>query len=262
MSEFQPSLPPNKNMLARDLSSLHFSVNSSQKLLLLPIASIACGKSTLGRLLCTLFPIVHHIQSDDTGRAFKHIVMNQFKTHQIIYADKNNHLKQHRREICQLFRKSYPDGIVLALDWNVTPTQESMDRIGAIAKARVEERGENHQTLTPMKSDYMKVIRMFIMQRDVVDLETEDDGEINYVLDLDIENDPKGNLRLLLNALKWEQPSEEGLLAAEEKVKKVVVLPNENFKPSESTRRNDRGGQGIRDDRNRSYGGSNGDVQN
>jgi tRNA ligase len=106
---------------------------NGQKILLLPVAIIGAGKSTLARILCKLSPVSFgHIQSDSmprTNRAthFINAVLESFETNQVVYADKNNHLFIHRQRLVQTFRKKYANGIVIALNWNLEDYEQQRD---------------------------------------------------------------------------------------------------------------------------------------
>ncbi len=90
----------------------------SQKILLLPISIIGSGKTTLAKVLSNICPLSFcHIQSDNMPRKFaaKHFqnhVLKAFDRHQVVYADKNNHLEMHRERLTQAFIQRYPDGLI------------------------------------------------------------------------------------------------------------------------------------------------------
>ncbi|KAJ1553412.1 hypothetical protein HK096_007940 [Nowakowskiella sp. JEL0078] len=217
------STPVNRNVLSRTFAPFLSSIPPTTKVLIIPIASIACGKTTLGRYIKLLFS-TGHIQSDDTRRSFKYAVMDSLEHNQIVYADKNNHLGMHRREISKIFKEKFVDGIVVAVDWGIT--REMLDEVLPIAMKRVEDRGENHQTLTPGSCDYASIIKMFVTQREPLDLESEPDSLIDYVIDLKILNTPRENLAMVANKLGWPQPSEDELTATEDLVKQIKETPN------------------------------------
>ena len=106
------------------LDSLEIS-DSSQKMLIFPVAIIGAGKSTLAKILMQISPVtIGHVQSDNMPRSntanhFLKAVMDSFKVHRIVYADKNNHLSIHRAKLATAFRQKYTNGIVIALDWQV-----------------------------------------------------------------------------------------------------------------------------------------------
>jgi tRNA ligase len=114
------------------------------KILILPISIVGSGKTTFGKLIKSVCPVqMAIVQSDNmpkrnTANHFIAGIMEAFKSNSIVFADKNNHLAQHRLTICQKFREKYTDGYVLALDWQV----EKYDRLEVLSlcKKRILER--------------------------------------------------------------------------------------------------------------------------
>ena len=90
----------------------------SDKILILPVSIIGSGKTTLAKVLSNVCPYSFcHIQNDNMPRKFtaKHFlshVLKAFETHQVVFADKNNHLGMHREKIAQLFLERYPNGFI------------------------------------------------------------------------------------------------------------------------------------------------------
>jgi tRNA ligase len=101
-----------------------------EKTLLIPIATIASGKTTLARCLTIMYPdLIGHIQNDNiqakkAAPIFEQNIMETFITHDIVFADRNNHLFQHREGLCSVFKAEYPAGKIIALDWNI----QSLDK--------------------------------------------------------------------------------------------------------------------------------------
>jgi tRNA ligase len=83
------------------------------KVLIMPCAIIASGKSTLAKELLRIHgaELFAHIQSDDIkakrpAPIFEEKVIKAFETHEYVFADKNNHLLQHRSKLTQEFKVS------------------------------------------------------------------------------------------------------------------------------------------------------------
>ncbi|KAJ3091591.1 hypothetical protein HK102_014140 [Quaeritorhiza haematococci] len=193
-------------------ASIHTKRRQGQKTLILPIAVIGAGKTTLGLLLNHLFGS-GHIQSDNitakrAGPVFERTVIDEFRSRDVVYADKNNHLGMHRQNITKAFKAKYPNGFVLALDWQIE--KERSDDVINIAAERVEQRGENHQSLTPQRtSDYIGVIHSFTVGREPLNLSSPADRLIDQVVPLRITNHPYQNLEAVCKAMGWEVPSHD-----------------------------------------------------
>jgi tRNA ligase len=98
----------------------------SEKVLIVPVASIGMGKTTLGRSLSILFPsIFGHIQNDNITQkknkrqAFELLVLQKFAERDFIYADRNNHLYEMREGLYFKFKDAFPGGRIIAIDWGV-----------------------------------------------------------------------------------------------------------------------------------------------
>lgn len=93
------------------------------KLLILPIAIIGAGKTTLARVLSKICPVkFRHIQSDNMpakkkAAYFTETIVDAFKECDVVYADKNNHLFQHRSAVIREFKATHASGLAVVLDW-------------------------------------------------------------------------------------------------------------------------------------------------
>ncbi|KAJ3297726.1 hypothetical protein HK104_000204 [Borealophlyctis nickersoniae] len=191
----------------------------AEKTLILPIAAIGAGKTTLARILHNLYPRIAHVQSDNVTvkrakEAFEHQVMEAFQENDVVIADKNNHMKEHRRDITRDFKRTYPQGRIIALDWQI----EKMDaeQYVALAVDRVLQRGENHQSLTPSRTkDFRNVIWRFVRSRDAVDLKSDSDKYIDVVVPLAVRDRPREHLPAICAAVGWPVPSGDDYAKAE-----------------------------------------------
>ncbi|KAI9145137.1 tRNA ligase kinase domain-containing protein [Paraphysoderma sedebokerense] len=175
------------------------TLHDSTKVLLIPIATIASGKSTTGKLLSKLYGF-GHIQNDNItvkrrgAQAFQNAILSEFESKRVVFADRNNHLFQHRKGLCDAVSAVYPDVWIVALNWGIPSGKE--DEVLNVTAARVEARGENHQSLTPLRTEnYRSILHNFINNRDPVSLTSPPDSRINDVIDLDVFSDIDVNFR-------------------------------------------------------------------
>lgn len=145
------------------------------KTVLTPIAVPGCGKTVLAVALTELFS-VGHIQSDDFKKKSgflsaleRDLRTNAAQRNYVLFADKNNHLFQHRDDLIDLTtRLSLPNPpppppppssaskkakvqpeigrirtIALAWDLDSVP----LNTLHRLCAQRIEQRGDNHQTL-------------------------------------------------------------------------------------------------------------------
>jgi tRNA ligase len=67
------------------------AVDSSEKILLMPVATIGAGKTTLARMMMSLFPSMGHVQNDNIigkkpAAAFESSIMDHFRTCNVVFA--------------------------------------------------------------------------------------------------------------------------------------------------------------------------------
>ncbi|KAI9004108.1 RNA ligase-domain-containing protein [Gaertneriomyces semiglobifer] len=194
-----------------------------EKVLIIPIAIIGAGKTLLARILTFLYPAKFgHIQNDNiNGKRpaprFAQEIISQFDSKDFVIADKNNHYFQHRQDIIEAFRSSYPGGLVIALDWGIEKMVKDLglEQLVNICAQRVLQRGENHQSLTPSRAkDFKQIIRSFAMKRDALDLRGPADKGIDEVIALSLTDSPEQHLKKILPTLGLALPTAEGFQKA------------------------------------------------
>ncbi|CCM01347.1 uncharacterized protein FIBRA_03397 [Fibroporia radiculosa] len=118
------------------------------KTIIVPIAVPGVGKTSIAVALSYLFGF-GHTQSDDikikkAAPVFIKNVINLLKTHDVVIADKNNHLKQHRQQLRDAIRDYDPPVRLMALNWSF---DQPLSTVHRICGDRVVFRGDNHQSL-------------------------------------------------------------------------------------------------------------------
>jgi len=193
--------------------------------LILPVGIIGFGKTTVAKMLKVLYDI-GHIQSDNiqkkkTAPEFIANVCKEFEHKNIVFADKNNHLKMHRGDLCEKIKTIYPNSLwIVALYWNIEAVPER--EILEFARDRIERRGENHQNLTPEKTaNYPSIIRMFLNNYQYLDLDNEEDRLIDEVVEVGFKEDSISIVKKLIQALNLEPKTDEELQEAFNKVKEM-----------------------------------------
>ncbi|KAJ3316623.1 hypothetical protein HDU76_001665 [Blyttiomyces sp. JEL0837] len=189
----------------------------AEKLLILPVAIVGLGKTTLGNTLAKTFG-VGHVQSDDSKNknGFLTNVKNRFGKWDVIYADKCNHLSSHREDLVPMFKEKYPNGRVLALQWKVKDLpREDVIRLSA---GRIEARGENHQSLTPRKTpQYHGIINRFITDFTPLTAASPSDSGIDAVVYIDLHSTLSERVKQVCDAVGWQAP-EDSLIEDMEKL--------------------------------------------
>ncbi|KAJ7255821.1 RNA ligase-domain-containing protein [Mycena haematopus] len=118
-----------------------------EKTIIVPVAIPGCGKTAVAVALAHIFGF-GHTQSDDVkakkpAPVFIKNVTDLLKKHDVVIADKNNHLKQHR----QALRDANPGARLLALNWAIDDQPPAA--VHRICADRIQQRGANHQSLRP-----------------------------------------------------------------------------------------------------------------
>lgn len=186
-------------------------LRGSTKTLLVPIACIGSGKTSLGIVLSELYGF-GHVQNDDItakknpGDHFNKAILEQFhQGKEVVFADRNNHKSILRSTLSQAIRTELPGCKIIALNWDVDP--KNLQKILDVTVKRVLDRGENHQSLTPGRTEnFRSVMASFIKQRDPLNLDAPADKLIDDVVDLAVENSVQENVFAVVKALGLPPP--------------------------------------------------------
>ncbi|TBU57142.1 RNA ligase-domain-containing protein [Dichomitus squalens] len=196
---------PEETGLAQDVDLM------KGKVIIMPVAVPGVGKTTIAVALQHLFGF-GHIQSDDISAKkaapiFIKNVVQALKTHDVVIADKNNHLKQHRDQLREAAQKFSPPARLLALDWSFDLPLSTVHRI---CGDRIVARGDKHQSLHADLSgkSHEDVIWQFLKQAEELQ-----DSEADVVVSMDVEEPLEDALARAVGAivkyLGKEQPDPE-----------------------------------------------------
>ncbi|KAI8831945.1 RNA ligase-domain-containing protein [Chytriomyces cf. hyalinus JEL632] len=188
------------------------SLAGSEKILILPMAIVGQGKTTLGGTLKGLYhESLHTIQSDNHKKkpAFLKGFMAAFETYDVVYVDRNNHTEMHREEIGRLFREVYPGGRVLGVEWVVKGEGAAMKQgeIVAMSTQRIEQRGEDHRKLTPLKTpQYANIVNNFYREFTRVSRKpgSVDSRVLNALVSISVESSLSDRVRAVARGLSWD----------------------------------------------------------
>lgn len=162
-----------------------------QRTVIIPVATIGCGKTTVSVALSKLFGW-GHVSSDDfhhyrktSGQQFMKAVVKTLKDHTVVIADRNNHEFSHRQRIMETVKAVYPKTRFVALYWSHEETP--INTVRDIEIERVKNRGANHQNMTPeFCPDYEFIIQRFLRTFEPLNPMVAPDSGFSYV----IENTP------------------------------------------------------------------------
>jgi len=205
-----------KNMKGSDIIRQEYALNGgapdevTNNVILVPIATLGCGKTTIAIALSHLFGW-GHVQNDNIvgkGRPprFTKEVLTQLETVPVVFADRNNAQRHERDQIIGDVNKQAPEVRLVCLNFAHTP--ETISKIREITQNRVLARGDNHQTIQAA-SDKNKVIGImegFIQRFEAMNPYSKPDDGFNYVIDLDPTADSRQNLETVIAQLHNQYP--------------------------------------------------------
>ncbi|CAK7201762.1 tRNA ligase [Sporothrix eucalyptigena] len=195
----------------------------TKDVILVPIATIGCGKTTLAIALGHLFGY-GHIQNDNiTGTKrpprFTRMVLDELQTHPAVIADRNNAQRHERKQILHDVKHLHLNATMVALNF----VHDDIDAIRTVTHERVFARGDNHQTIHA-NSDADKVVGImegFIQRFEPLDLSRAPDEGFDSVIYLSPTAGSRKNLETVVRQLHQlypnlvkEVPSAEAMDAA------------------------------------------------
>lgn len=194
------------------------------KTIILPVAIPGCGKTAVSIALASLFHF-GHTQSDDiqakkSASAFIRNVVNLLEHYDVVIADKNNHLRQHRDSLREAVAKMDPPVRLLALSWSLDRPQATIHRI---CGDRVFARGDKHQTLRAdtLAKAHEDVIWQFIRTSEEL-VEQEVDVSIEMDIEDTLEQAVGRAVAACVSTLGLRQPSAEEIDEAVHKARNYV----------------------------------------
>ncbi len=206
--------------------------------LIMPIATVGCGKTTLGLYLNQLFNIPH-VQSDNIkkkrpGPIFVEHVMNEFmKGSWIVYADRNNHLLELRQNLVDAFKHVFPKGRIIALQWNIGfGSQKHFNYEKCLQRLRT--RGMNHQSLThdgkkatEGKDRLQKALGHFFYAFTPVNRAKKGDDQVDAIFEVNIDWSPLQVIPRLSQMIGCSSPTAQDIQQAQQNVSLYNAMDNQ-----------------------------------
>lgn len=181
--------------------------------ILVPIATIGCGKTTIAVALRTLFPDAFgHFQNDSItqkkGRPgiFTRNVLEQLKTKRVVIADRNNAWRRERTQILGDIQQMLPAAKLVALHFD----HDNSIEVRKLTYERVFQRSDNHQNIKVKELGTAKV--MDIMNGFLDGLEpysafTRPDSGFSAAIGLDPLAGSRKNLEVVISKLHQLYPN-------------------------------------------------------
>ena len=207
--------------------------------MLVPIATIGCGKTTIAVALSKLFGW-GHVQNDNiTGqkgrpKQFALQLCNSLAQYPVVIADRNNHQKRERKQIMEDINRVVPNVRFVALHYVHTPKSEILSSIRRATQQRVLERGDNHQTIqagTKSREEIIKIMDGFLDRFEPIDMSSEPDSGFDEIIDLDAVEDSRHNLELVINALQSAYPKLIPKLPSSSDLNDAISVALHDYRP-------------------------------
>ncbi|KAI1102742.1 tRNA ligase [Jackrogersella minutella] len=228
-----------KHMKGSDAANLenedgdNTSRSVSRDVILVPIATIGCGKTTVGIALTYLFGW-GIIQNDNiTGKQrpvqMVQSVMKLLREHPVVIADRNNSERRERAQIIKDIQLQHKDARLVALNF----AHGDIDEIRRITRERVLKRGDNHQTIQAAsnESKVIGIMENFIKRFQPCNPENSPDNGFDFIIDLDPTQDSRANVETVVRELCQKYPSLITSMPSDEDISEAVKAAIENYQP-------------------------------
>lgn len=181
----------------------------TRDVILAPIASLGCGKTTLALALTKLFGW-GHVQNDNIPKQknkpkrFAFEIANLLADKPVVIADRNNHQRREREQLMEDILPGIPGARFVALHYVHEPKDVLLPSIREVTRKRVLERGDNHQTIragTKNSDEIVGIMEGFLKRFEGINREREPDSGFDHVIDLDVAASSRENLETVVNAL-------------------------------------------------------------
>ncbi|KJY02217.1 trna ligase like protein [Zymoseptoria brevis] len=179
--------------------------------ILVPVATIGCGKTTVALALCKLFNW-GHVQNDNITvkrgkpQAFATACVDALAQDAAMIADRNNHQRRERQQLIEDVSKVVPKTRFVALHF--VHERANYDNIRTALRQRVLSRGDNHQTIHTSKGseEIIGIMEGFMHRFEPVRPENAPDDGFDLVIDLDPIASSRENLETVITRMYTEYP--------------------------------------------------------
>lgn len=178
---------------------------------LVPVATLGCGKTTVALALCKLFGW-GHIQNDNiTVRKGKPAMFASkcsdcLTESPAMVADRNNHQRRERKQLIEDVSKIVPSARFVALHY--MHDRSNYDNIRQATRNRILARGDNHQTIhaSTKGNEIIEIMEGFMHRFEPVTPDTSPDDGFDKVINLNVLASSRDNLETVITQLYNEYP--------------------------------------------------------
>ncbi|OQD63169.1 hypothetical protein PENPOL_c010G09836 [Penicillium polonicum] len=201
-------------IIAQETQKQSNSQETNKNVVLEPVASLGCGKTTVALALVKLFGW-GHVQNDNISKQknkpkkFAFDVSHALGQHSAVIADRNNHQRRERTQLMEDIYPVLPDAKFVALHYVHEPKADMLPAIREVTRKRVLERGDNHQSIragTNAEQETVGIMEGFLGRFEGVDTTRSPDENFDHVIDLDVCASSRENLETVVKALHATYP--------------------------------------------------------
>lgn len=214
------------------------SRNVVNNVVLVPAATIGCGKTTVALALVKLFGWGHFQNDNITSKKnrpqiFAKSISSLLTTHPVVIADRNNHQKREREQLITDVSKTMPQAKFVALHYVHEPAD--YDRIRDATRNRVLTRGDNHQTIqagSKGPGEIIEIMEGFMHRFQPVDPSDAPDDGFDLIIDLDPVADSRENLEVIVARLQEQYPKLFGEMPNDADLDDAISWAMNEYNPS------------------------------
>lgn len=185
---------------------------ATRNVILVPVATIGCGKTTVATALARLFNW-GHIQNDNIqGKArpprFARMITEGLLQYPVMIADRNNHQKRERKQLIDDVGRTVNEPTFVALHY--VHDRADYDYIRQRMRERVFGRGDKHQTIqagSKGEGHIIEIMEGFMHRFEPLDPTGDPDDMFDHVIDLDVAADSRQNLETVISDLSEQYPN-------------------------------------------------------
>lgn len=230
-----------KNLKGSDIIRQQYALegpspqDTDKDIILVPVATIGCGKTTIAIALQHLFDW-GHVQNDNiTGKnrppRFTAAVLEGLEHHPVVLADRNNAQRRERKQIIDDVHKIQPGTKLVALHF--VHTHRTQGQIREVTQGRVFSRGDNHQTIqaASKKDTVVGIMEGFIKRFEPVRADADPDDGFDAIIDLNPALDSRVNLETVIGQLHTLYPKLIKEMPESEELDDAITFALNEYRP-------------------------------
>ena len=216
----------------------------TRDIVLVPVGTLGCGKTTVALALCKLFRW-GHVQNDNIqvkkGRPqrFAEQISAALQAHPVVIADRNNHQRRERKQIVDDVGRVVRSARFVALNYvhekEGVLRREYEKKIREVTRDRVLSRGDNHQTIqagSKPQGEIIAIMDGFLKRFEPVDQSNQPDDSFDSVIDLDITASSRENVETAVAKLHEYYPKLFGDMPAADELDAAVDDALSGYRPN------------------------------